>query len=60
MHVGYSDVAIRHAIESDLCIKQHCITGLARTRKYNALCKIYKFVCMFTSPHECGLYAHTI
>ena len=48
MHVDYSDVVIRHAIENDLCILKHqCIIGLARTRKYNALCKIYiLYVCL--------------
>ena len=48
MHVGYSDVTIRHAVDNDLCINSSVLAiGLARTRKYNALCKIYiLYVCL--------------
>ena len=59
MHIDYSDVTVSHAIENNLH-KQQCIIGLARTRKYNPFVKFIHIVGIFTNPHECGLYAHTI
>ena len=43
MHIDYSDVTISHAMENNLH-KQQFIIALARTHKYNALCKIYMAV----------------
>ena len=56
MHIDYSDVTVSYAIENNRH-KQQCSIGHVNTMHF---VKFIYIVCMFTSPHECGLYAHTI
>ena len=56
MNIDYSDITVSHAIENNLH-KQQCVMAHVNIVHF---VKFMYIVCTLTSPHECGLYAHTI